>query len=196
LPSQTPEPLKKYRKEELETLQGKNREEVGEFTKFERIYDYDVYNDVGDPDNDPELARPVIGGLTHPYPRRCKTGRKPCETDPSSEQRYGGEFYVPRDEEFSTAKGTSFTGKAVLAALPSIFPQIESVLLSPQEPFPHFKAIQNLFEEGIQLPKDAGLLPLLPRIIKALGEAQDDILQFDAPVLINSTYEPLSFFSF
>ncbi|CAA0384539.1 unnamed protein product [Arabidopsis thaliana] len=185
LPSQTPEPLKKYRKEELETLQGKNREEVGEFTKFERIYDYDVYNDVGDPDNDLELARPVIGGLTHPYPRRCKTGRKPCETDPSSEQRYGGEFYVPRDEEFSTAKGTSFTGKAVLAALPSIFPQIESVLLSPQEPFPHFKAIQNLFEEGIQLPKDAGLLPLLPRIIKALGEAQDDILQFDAPVLIN-----------
>ncbi|KAG7559730.1 PLAT/LH2 domain superfamily [Arabidopsis thaliana x Arabidopsis arenosa] len=185
LPSETPEPLKKYRKEELETLQGKNREQVGEFTKFERIYDYDVYNDVGDPDNDPELARPVIGGLTHPYPRRCKTGRKPCETDPSSEQRYGGEFYVPRDEEFSTAKGTSFTGKAVLAALPSVFPQIESVLLDPQSPFPHFKAIQNLFEEGIQLPKDAGLLPLLPRIIKALGEAQDDILQFEAPVLIN-----------
>ncbi|KAL1209796.1 Lipoxygenase 2 [Cardamine amara subsp. amara] len=185
LPSQTPEPLKHLRKEELETLQGKNRDQVGEFTKFERVYDYDVYNDLGDPDNNPDLARPVIGGLSHPYPRRCKTGRKPCNSDPSSEKRYGGEFYVPRDEEFSNTKGTSFTGKAILAALPSVFPQIESVLLDPNLPFPHFKAIENLFEEGIQLPKDAGLLPILPRLIKAVAEAQDDILQFESPVLIS-----------
>ncbi|XP_010514856.1 PREDICTED: lipoxygenase 2, chloroplastic isoform X1 [Camelina sativa] len=185
LPSQTPEPLKQFRKKELDTLKGNNREKLGEFTKYERVYDYDVYNDLGDPDNDPELARPVIGGLSHPYPRRCKTGRKPCESDPSSEQRYGGEFYVPRDEEFSTAKGTSFTGKTILAAIPAVFPQIESVLLDPHLPFPHFKAIQNLFEEGIELPKDAGLLPLLPRLIKAATEARDDILQFEAPVLIN-----------
>ncbi|KAL1205464.1 Lipoxygenase 2 [Cardamine amara subsp. amara] len=185
LPSQTPEPLKHIRKEELETLQGKNRKRVGEFTKLERVYDYDVYNDVGNPDNDPKLSRPVLGGLSHPYPRRCKTGRKPCDSEPSSEKRYGSEFYVPRDEKFSTAKGTSFTVKTILAALPSVFPQVESVLLDPQLPFPHFKAIENLFEEGIQLPKDTGLLPMLPRLIKAVAEARDDILQFEAPVLIN-----------
>ncbi|XP_010512789.1 PREDICTED: lipoxygenase 2, chloroplastic-like [Camelina sativa] len=185
LPSETPKPLQQLRKEELETLQGKNREQVGEFTKLERVYDYDVYNDVADPDKDPELARPVIGGLSHPYPRRCKTGRKRCHTDPSTEKRYGGEFYVPRDEEFSTAKGTSFTGKAILAALPSVFPQIESALLDPNLPFPHFKAIESLFEEGIPLPKDAGLLPMIPRLIKAVAEAQDDILQFEAPILLN-----------
>ncbi|ESQ50675.1 hypothetical protein EUTSA_v10022540mg [Eutrema salsugineum] len=184
LPNETPGPLKKLRKQELETLQGKNRERDGEFTKYERVYDYDVYNDVGDPDRDVELARPVIGGLSHPYPRRCKTGRKLCDKDPSSEKRYG-EFYVPRDEEFSTDKGNSFTSKAILAALPSVFPQIECALLDPRSPFPHFKSIEDLFEVGIQLPKDAGLLPMIPRLIKAVAEAQDDLLQFDPPVLLN-----------
>ncbi|ESQ45982.1 hypothetical protein EUTSA_v10000639mg, partial [Eutrema salsugineum] len=121
LPSQTPKPLKQLRKEELKTLQGKNRELV-----------------------DPKHARPVIGGLSHRYPRRCKTGRKPCDNDPSSEKRYG-EFYVPRDEEFS---------KAILAALPS-------------------------------LPKDVGLLPVIPKLIKAVSEAQDDLLQIDPPILLN-----------
>ncbi|CAN6995521.1 unnamed protein product [Brassica oleracea var. botrytis] len=184
LPSATPEPLKKLRKEELETLQGNNRERVGEFAKHERVYDYDVYNDVGDPEKDERLARPVMGGLSHPYPRRCKTGRKPCEKDASSEKREG-EFYVPRDEEFSTTKGTAFTGKAILAALPSVFPQIEAALLDPNLPFPHFKSIEDLFEVGIDFPKDTGLLPMIPKLIKVVAEAQDNLLQFDPPILLN-----------
>ncbi|CAF2176734.1 hypothetical protein BRARA_G01999 [Brassica rapa] len=184
IPSATPEPLKKLRKEELETLQGNNRKKVGEFEKHERVYDYDVYNDVGDPDKNDELARPVIGGLSHPYPRRCKTGRKSSKKDPSTEKREG-DFYVPRDEEFSTTKGTAFTGKAILAALPSVFTQLESILLDPKSPFPHFKSIEDLFDVGINLPKDAGLLPMLPKLIKVLSEAQDDLLQFDPPILLN-----------
>ncbi|KAF8087776.1 hypothetical protein N665_0567s0001 [Sinapis alba] len=183
LPLKTPEPLKKLRKGELETLQGKNRERAGEFEKFERVYDYDVYNDVGDPDKDLELARPVLGGLSHPYPRRCKTGRKPCRKDPSSETRKG-EFYVPRDEEFTTVKGATFTGKAVLAALPAVFPQIEAALVDPHMPFPHFKSIEDLFEQGIELPKDAGLFPVIPKLVKAVAEA-DDILQFESPILLD-----------
>ncbi|XP_018445869.1 lipoxygenase 2, chloroplastic [Raphanus sativus] len=183
LPLKTPEPLKKLRKEELETLQGKNRERAGEFEKFERVYDYDVYNDLGNPDKDPELARPIMGGLSHPYPRRCKTGRKPCRKDPSSETRKG-EFYVPRDEEFTTVKGIQFTGSAVLAALPAVLPQIEAALVDPNMPFPHFKSIEDLFEEGIELPKDAGLFPVIPRLVKAAAEA-DDILQFESPSLLD-----------
>jgi lipoxygenase len=77
LPSETPEGLIRLREEELKTLRGNGQ---GERKKFDRIYDYDVYNDLGDPDSDPELKRPVLGGKEHPYPRRCRTGRPRCDT--------------------------------------------------------------------------------------------------------------------
>jgi linoleate 9S-lipoxygenase len=53
---------------------------TGKRKEWERIYDYDVYNDVGDPDIKFSLARPVIGGSkTLPYPRWGRTGRKPAK---------------------------------------------------------------------------------------------------------------------
>lgn len=60
------------REKALEILRGDG---TGERKTFERIYDYDVYNDLGDPNSD-DLARPVLGGSKDlPYPRRCRTGR-------------------------------------------------------------------------------------------------------------------------
>ncbi|XP_077215239.1 linoleate 13S-lipoxygenase 2-1, chloroplastic-like [Tasmannia lanceolata] len=72
LPSQTPSGLKRLREKELETLRGNGK---GERKTFERIYDYDKYNDLGNPDKSDDLSRPVLGGKDHPYPRRCRTGR-------------------------------------------------------------------------------------------------------------------------
>lgn len=72
LPSQTPKGIEALRKKELETLRGDGR---GERKFFERVYDYNVYNDLGDPDRNPDHKRPVLGGKEHPYPRRCRTGR-------------------------------------------------------------------------------------------------------------------------
>ena len=79
LPLQTPKGLRKLREQELESLRGDGK---GERKHFERIYDYDVYNDVGDPDRHWDLQRPVLGGQDHPYPRRCRTGRPRCESGP------------------------------------------------------------------------------------------------------------------
>ncbi|PHU29510.1 Lipoxygenase 2.2, chloroplastic [Capsicum chinense] len=72
IPSQTPSGLKRLREKELVTVRGDG---FGERIKFERIYDYDVYNDIGDPDGNGDGKRPVLGGKELPYPRRCRTGR-------------------------------------------------------------------------------------------------------------------------
>ena len=73
MPNDTPTGLKKLRETDLENLRGNGE---GERKKFDRIYDYDTYNDLGNPDSSSDdLARPVLGSKIHPYPRRCRTGR-------------------------------------------------------------------------------------------------------------------------
>ncbi|KAJ9555699.1 hypothetical protein OSB04_010313 [Centaurea solstitialis] len=71
LPSETPKGLKFYRDDDLVSLCGNGE---GKRKQFGRIYDYDVYDNLGGPDTKPDLARPVLGGTKHPYPRRCRTG--------------------------------------------------------------------------------------------------------------------------
>ncbi|KAI4963544.1 hypothetical protein ZWY2020_011408 [Hordeum vulgare] len=112
IPSQTPKGVEKLRKSELEALRGNG---CGERKKHDRIYDYDVYNDLGKP----ESKRPVLGGKEHPYPRRCRTGRPRSKTDPSSEEESHkkGEMYVPRDETFTERKEQAFLTKQLLSQL-------------------------------------------------------------------------------
>ncbi|CAH1441574.1 unnamed protein product [Lactuca virosa] len=186
LPSQTPSGLKQLREQELAILRGdgvadKPRE------KKDRIYDYDVYNDLGDPDKDPELARPVLGTKDYPYPRRCKTGRPRSKSDPLSESR-SGDVYVPRDEAFSEVKDMSFNAKTVYSLLHAVIPYIETSVIDKDLGFPYFTAIESLFNEGVNLPpldNNGFLGNVLPRLFKAFEDAQNNVLLFDTPEMID-----------
>ena len=75
LPCYTPEGLKELRKEELRQLRGDGK---GIRKACDRVYDYDVYNDLGNPDMGNEYTRPILGTKQFPNPRRCRTGRPPA----------------------------------------------------------------------------------------------------------------------
>ncbi|KAL2937414.1 Linoleate 13S-lipoxygenase 2-1 chloroplastic, partial [Bienertia sinuspersici] len=115
LPSQTPSGLKRLREKDLEALRGDG---TGERKNFERIYDYSTYDDLGNPDKNPELARPVLGGSKEfPYPRRCRTEHPPTKIEINhyyTNQRIqdlkgrSTSLYVPRDEQFSEVKQLNF----------------------------------------------------------------------------------------
>lgn len=78
LPGETPEGLCYYRNEELDELRGNG---TGTREEWDRVYDYDVYNDLSEPDKGDELVRPILGGsIDRPYPRRCRTGRPISDT--------------------------------------------------------------------------------------------------------------------
>ncbi|CAA6661598.1 unnamed protein product [Spirodela intermedia] len=183
LPSQTPGGLHTLREKELDIQRGDGR---GERKIFERIYDYDTYNDLGDPDKSDDLARPVLGGQRHPYPRRCRTGRPRTKKDPQSEKR-ASDNYVPRDESFSEVKAVTFSVKTVRSVLHALIPTLENIITDPKLGFPHFTAIDNLFDDGIELPpaeKKGFLQTALPSLVKAISEGTDDVLLFDPPAMI------------
>ncbi|GFZ20736.1 lipoxygenase 2 [Actinidia rufa] len=183
LPSQTPNGLKRLREKDLAENRGNGQ---GERKTYDRIYDYDMYNDLGNPDSDIGLKRPVLGGKEHPYPRRCRTGRARTKKDPLSESR-SSDIYVPRDEAFSDVKNRTFSAKTVYSVLHAVVPSLETAIVDENLGFPYFTRIDSLFNEGVNIPElknNSGFLRnLLPRIIKFVGDAQADLLQFETPAM-------------
>ncbi|KAL1808681.1 hypothetical protein ACET3Z_025671 [Daucus carota] len=183
LPSDTPEGLKKYRENELMKKRGDG---TGERKSKDRIYDYDVYNDLGDPDKDAKLARPILGGKEFPYPRRCRTGRPRSKKDPLSEKR-GSSVYVPRDEEFAEVKSLSFSAKTVYSVIHAVIPSIENVSIDAELGFPYFTSIDTLFNEGIDLPEvpKSTLINLLPRLLKTVTDQGKNLILFETPEFLD-----------
>ncbi|XVE85266.1 hypothetical protein DITRI_Ditri17bG0078400 [Diplodiscus trichospermus] len=153
LPSQTPPGVKDLRQKDLLSVCGNGK---GERKAHDRIYDYDVYNDLGNPDKDADLARPVLGGEERPYPRHCRTGRPPTKTDPLCESRIEKPHpvYVPRDEAFEEIKQETFSAGRLKALLHNLVPLIAATLSSSDIPFTCFSDIDKLYNDGFILKDD------------------------------------------
>nr|XP_016478969.1 PREDICTED: linoleate 13S-lipoxygenase 2-1, chloroplastic-like [Nicotiana tabacum] len=182
LPSQTPSAIKRLRERELVIMRGDG---FGQRKQFERVYDYDVYNDIGDPDASDDTKRPVLGGKEFPYPRRCKSGGPRSEKDPLSESK-STFAYVPRDEAFSELKDLSFRGNTLYSVLHAVVPALKSAI-NTDDGFPHFPAIDSLFNVGVDLSPlndKSSLLNIIPRLIKAISNTRKGVLLFETPELL------------
>ncbi|KAG0566641.1 hypothetical protein KC19_7G078500 [Ceratodon purpureus] len=154
LPSDTPAALQGLRERELQVLRGNGN---GERKHGERIYDYDVYNDLGLPDDGPKHARPTLGGsLEFPFPRRMRTGRPPTKTSPDCESRRSKPFYVPSDERFDHVKLSDNKADMVRAGGHAISSKIEAKLMRKAD----FDSIEEIWK--LYAPKEKDIKNVLP----------------------------------
>ncbi|MCO5581993.1 hypothetical protein L7F22_035882 [Adiantum nelumboides] len=183
LPHETPPALVKLREDDLLALRGDGK---GQRIYGQRIYDYDVYNDISNPDCDTNLWRPVLGGSAEfPYPRRCRTGRPRTRTDPNSEVpdlTFDGQ-YVPRDERFSASKKDMFVGAGFRSFSRHLISAVE-LLIREDRPFESFDQIHRLFVNTF-FPADSVGAPELLR----QGSTKGTTLEFPSPGVFGANKE-------
>ncbi|KAF5466362.1 hypothetical protein F2P56_016293 [Juglans regia] len=188
LPSETPAGLRSLRDKELRDTRGDGK---GVRKLSDRIYDFDVYNDLGNPDRGIEFARPTLGGEKIPYPRRCRTGRLPSDTDMHTESRVEKPLpmYVPRDEQFEESKQDTFSAGRLKAVLHNLIPSLKASISSDNHEFKGFSEIDNLYSEGVLLKlglQDELLKKLpLPKVVSHIQESNRGIIKYETPKIIS-----------
>ncbi|RCV33822.1 hypothetical protein SETIT_7G113700v2 [Setaria italica] len=188
LPAETPPGLQELRQKELSDLRGESAADAaGERKLTDRVWDYDVYNDLGNPDKGAEFARPVLGGEQLPYPRRMRTGRPKTVTDERAESRveYPEPTYVSRDEEFEEGKNEMLSEGALKALLHNFMPLLVSSVSPDIRDFAGFHDVDNLFKEGLRL-KQALQDQLFQKIpfVRKIQENSEGLLRYDTPDII------------
>ncbi|KAM0860351.1 hypothetical protein ACQ4PT_046613 [Festuca glaucescens] len=177
LPSETPPGVESLRESELKATSGDGS---GERNKWDRIYDYEVYNDLGKPDIE------LIPGF-------------PVYADPSSEKA-GNYVYVPKDEVFSPSDELEFLlNKGLMSSTPGLWTMLDTSERKSLS-FPSFTAIDSLFDDTVveQPPStvSAMLVEMARKLLNAWRPASDTMeealqalkgLKFEMPQLIAST---------
>ncbi|KAE8715187.1 Lipoxygenase [Hibiscus syriacus] len=173
LPSETPMGLRELRRKELRELRGNGE---GFRVSSDRVYDYDVYNDLGQPDKGTKFARPVLGGERRPYPRRCRTGRPSTESDPKSEAQADESMpmYVPRDDAFGGVKRQTVDAGSRKAMMNNLFPFFKHST-EGEEAVNSFSDINNLYKECRNHS----------HINKMIKESTADAFKFDPPNIVS-----------
>ncbi|KAK9081615.1 hypothetical protein Syun_031398 [Stephania yunnanensis] len=185
LPSETPPGLKSLREKELLELRGDGK---GSRNLSDRIYDYATYNDLGNPDKGIDLARPTLGGKEIPYPRRCRTGRLPSDTDIKAESRVEKPLpmYVPRDEAFEETKQETFATWRLKGVLHNLIPSLIASISAENHDFKGFADIDSLYKEGLLLKfgfQDE--IKKLPKIVSKIQESSQGLLKYDTPKIVS-----------
>ncbi|KAH9326857.1 hypothetical protein KI387_007035, partial [Taxus chinensis] len=146
LPDKTPAGLKTLRSQELVTLRGNG---TGERKSSDRIYDYDIYNDLHNADTNPDPRREVLGGSKDlPYPRRCRTGRAASTTDRRFESRplLAAQFFIPPDEKFPHIKFSDMAANLVKSFAQNLAPSLMNAL---RDKFPSLEDVNQIYSNGI-----------------------------------------------
>ncbi|CAN8302458.1 unnamed protein product [Cochlearia groenlandica] len=190
LRGETPKLLLNYREKELESLRGTGK---GERKVSDRVYDYDYYNDLGNPTYE-VLRRPVLGGTEeYPYPRRGRTGRKISDIDHETEEwvAKGQVIYVPRDER--PGNSTMHDSRVHQIKGHVDIPEIQPSILVEIPEFDSFKEVLKLFHQGIELPNDSQIaqtLEQIPFVTKDIIEKNGQkFLMYPVPQVIKDKVE-------
>lgn len=86
-------------------------------------------------------------------------------------------------------KNVTFSGKTLYSALHAVVPALQSIAIDKDLGFPHFTAIDSLFNEGIHIPRlGSGISSILPRLIKFVSDLKKDVLLFETPDLYQSNH--------
>ncbi|KAK9141308.1 hypothetical protein Scep_010989 [Stephania cephalantha] len=192
LPEQTPEAMAQLRKEELTSLRGDG---TGERQEWDHIYDYDYYNDLGDPEKAHDLSRQVLGGSqTFPYPRRGRTGRPPTTLDPSTESKpdvANLNVYVPPDERFSPLKLNEFISNSIRSIVHFLIPEVKALIQRSSGNFESFEEIREMFSSNRDQALEGWLVEKLKKFvphqfIKEIDKASKEIpRKFPLPQIIS-----------
>lgn len=215
LPSETPAGIKELREKDLKSVRGNGE---GERKPHERIYDYDIYNDIGDP-RKKDRVRPILGVPERPYPRRCRSGRPLLSTGDQSlslsltlhssstktlfwlltwwihsdtpfesRGKDKDEFYVPRDEVFEDIKRDTFRAGRFKALFHNLVPSIAAALSNLDIPFTCFSDIDRLYKSDIVLKHTEGKDKGLGGFIDGILNVSETLLRYDTPAVIKCKF--------